>query len=433
MASEALFMVPDNWEVTTLGEACNRGGGNIQTGPFGSQLHAADYVPVGIPSIMPENIGDNRIIIDKIARITQEDAHRLIRYRVREGDIVYSRRGDVERRALVRDAEEGWLCGTGCLRVRVGAGLLDPRFTSFYLGHPEVRSWIVRHAVGATMPNLNTSILSALPIVVPPREEQRRIAAFLSALDDKIDLDHRINKTAEALASAVFKKMFMDKVENDLPNGWTWSSLLELFSNSAECVLTGPFGSNLHASDYRDDGVPLILVKHVMEGRVLDEDLPRVAFSKAKELERYLLKVGDIVFTRVGAVGRTAYIHEAQAGWMISGQTLRVRVPNAEILNPRYLAQIYLELDFTAMVESHALGTTRPSLNTGILASFKFLYPPIAIQKKFAQLVEPLDKQREHNFAEIKTLTDLRDAFLSKLMSGEIRLKDAEKIVEAHA
>ena len=108
--------------MTTLGEACERGGGNIQTGPFGSQLHAADYVPVGIPSIMPENIGDNELSIGNIARITQEDADRLSRYIVREGDIVYSRRGDVERRALVRQAEDGWLCGTGCLRVRVGTG-----------------------------------------------------------------------------------------------------------------------------------------------------------------------------------------------------------------------------------------------------------------------------------------------------------------------
>src|SRR4051794_35672848 len=99
-------IVPGYWQVTTLGEACKRGGGNIQTGPFGSQLHASDYVPVGIPSIMPQNIGDNRIISDDIAQITRADAKRLSKYLVREGDIVYSRRGDVERRALVRSEED---------------------------------------------------------------------------------------------------------------------------------------------------------------------------------------------------------------------------------------------------------------------------------------------------------------------------------------
>ena len=100
MVVESLFSsLLASWEVITLGEACIRSGGNIQTGPFGSQLHASDYVPFGIPSIMPQNIGDNRVFTEGIARITPEDAARLSRYLVQTGDIVYSRRGDVERRA----------------------------------------------------------------------------------------------------------------------------------------------------------------------------------------------------------------------------------------------------------------------------------------------------------------------------------------------
>lgn len=80
-SEELLGMIPSGWEYTTLGAACASGGGDIQTGPFGSQLHAADYVSVGIPSIMPQNIGDNRILEDGIAR----DANRLSRYLVRKG------------------------------------------------------------------------------------------------------------------------------------------------------------------------------------------------------------------------------------------------------------------------------------------------------------------------------------------------------------
>lgn len=105
--------IPPHWEFTTLGEICKRGGGNVQTGPFGSQLHASDYVAVGVPSIMPVNIGENRLIEQGIARITEADANRLGKHRVIAGDIIYSRRGDVERRALVRPAQEGWFCGTG--------------------------------------------------------------------------------------------------------------------------------------------------------------------------------------------------------------------------------------------------------------------------------------------------------------------------------
>ena len=72
---------------------------------------------------MPVNIGDNRIIKDGIAQIREADADRLARHRVKVGDIIYSRRGDVERRALVRAEESGWLCGTGCLLVRFGCSL----------------------------------------------------------------------------------------------------------------------------------------------------------------------------------------------------------------------------------------------------------------------------------------------------------------------
>lgn len=206
--SELFSNLPSDWEQTTLGEICKRGGGDIQTGPFGSQLHAADYVPSGIPSIMPQNIGDNRILEHGIARITEEHADRLARYKVRAGDIVYSRRGDVERRALVRPYEDGWLCGTGCLRVRFGDQSVNPSYAAHYLGHPSVRAWIVRHAHGATMPNLNTSILSALPFVVPPRDVQNRIAQTLDGLDDRIDLNRHLIETLEAIAQTLFRSWF---------------------------------------------------------------------------------------------------------------------------------------------------------------------------------------------------------------------------------
>ena len=195
---------------TTLGEVCRRGGGSIQTGPFGSQLHASDYVADGIPFVMPTNIGENRIIEDGIAPITKEDADRLEKHKLRPGDIVYSRRGDVEKRALIREHEDGWLCGSGCMKVRFGSGVVDPLFAAMYLGHPAVRNWIARHAVGATMPNLNTSVVSSVPFALPPVTEQKKIAEVLGALDDKIELNRRMNATLEATARALFKAWFVD-------------------------------------------------------------------------------------------------------------------------------------------------------------------------------------------------------------------------------
>ncbi len=210
MAESVIHPFPDCWELTTLGDVAARGGGGIQTGPFGSQLHASDYVSEGIPSVMPRNIGNNRIIQDGIARITEEDASRLSRYLLHSGDIVYSRRGDVERRALVRPDQDGWLCGTGCLRVRFGDGPVVPGYAAYYLAHPEVRAYIVQHAIGATMPNLNTSILSGVPFLLPPKVDQLGISSVLGALDDKIELNRQMNEALKAMARAVFKDWFVD-------------------------------------------------------------------------------------------------------------------------------------------------------------------------------------------------------------------------------
>nr|MBW4096220.1 restriction endonuclease subunit S [Acidobacteriota bacterium] len=194
------------WKDTTLGSLCLEGGGGIQTGPFGSQLHASDYVLRGVPVVMPQNIGDNVIGVDGIARIPESDVARLAKYRLREGDIVYSRRGDVEKRALVRQENDGWLCGTGCLRVRLGdRSVHNSAYVSYLLGTEKSRAWIVRHAVGATMPNLNTSILSAVPISVPDPSQQRAIAEVLGALDDKIAANTKLAATSTALLTGAFK------------------------------------------------------------------------------------------------------------------------------------------------------------------------------------------------------------------------------------
>ena len=199
--------IPHGWTPTTLGDACKNGGGNIQTGPFGTQLHASDYVHEGIPSIMPSDLRDNRIDTSSIARIREQDAERLKVYRVEPGDVVYSRRGDVERRSLIRRSEQGWLCGTGCLRVRFGPRGLDPFFGASYLGTSESRAWVVRHAVGATMPNLNTSILGDLPLVVPPSKLQARFAEIVGPWDERGTIALEQSRTLATLRDALLPRL----------------------------------------------------------------------------------------------------------------------------------------------------------------------------------------------------------------------------------
>ncbi|MBN2712104.1 MAG: restriction endonuclease subunit S [Planctomycetes bacterium] len=163
------------WPTGRLGDFAD-----VQTGPFGSQLHKKDYVEVGTPIITVEHLGDNRIVHSNLPRVSEKDRLRLKKYWMKYGDIIFSRVGSVDRRAYVHIREDGWLFSGRCLRVRATNQRLDSRFLSFFFGLESVKEHIRQIAVGATMPSLNTSLLSNIEIIVPPLFEQRAIAHLLA-------------------------------------------------------------------------------------------------------------------------------------------------------------------------------------------------------------------------------------------------------------
>ncbi len=136
---------------------------------------------------MPKQIGDNMISTYGIARISDEDVERLSRHKLREGDIVFSRRGDVTRRSYITKDEEGWLCGTGCMLIRPSHEKLLNEFLALFFSLPQFKDYITLNAVGATMPNLNTKILQNIPLFLPSRTTQRKIVAVITAYDDLIE------------------------------------------------------------------------------------------------------------------------------------------------------------------------------------------------------------------------------------------------------
>ena len=186
---------------------------SIITGPFGSQLHMEDYVEDGIPVIMPQNIKNRTVDETWIARITSDDFLRLNRYATMINDIIYARRGDVEKHAFVKDNSQ-MLCGTGCLRVRIMSEDIYPPYLSFYLNRPETKRWITSHAVGSNMPNLNTGILEAVPIEYPDYKSQVRIAAVLQKLEEKIDINNKINDYLEQQRHLIYEHMMFNMLNN---------------------------------------------------------------------------------------------------------------------------------------------------------------------------------------------------------------------------
>ncbi len=206
------------WKERTLGEICDDVGGIIQTGPFGSQLHESDYVDEGVPVVMPKNIIDGRIIEDGIAYITEETAARLARHRLSPGDIVYGRRGDIGRRAIIDARQHGWLCGTGCLRISLGTRILDSGYLYYYLGQDSVVRSIANQAIGATLPNLNTSILRNIEVRYPSLDIQRRIASALGAYDALIDNNLRRNAVLKSMRDMLLPRLF--DIDSDILASW---------------------------------------------------------------------------------------------------------------------------------------------------------------------------------------------------------------------
>jgi type I restriction enzyme S subunit len=177
LVESPLGEIPEGWEVVDLGTVCVNPKG-IQTGPFGSQLHESDYSAEGVPVVMPKDLIDYRIRVQGVAFIPEETAHRLDRHRMQSGDIVYGRRGDIGRRAFIMPHQVGWLCGTGCLRIRPDPQLVDPWYLFNALGQDDVVALIRGRAQGVTMPNLNTSLLETVPLRLPPSNLQCQFSAL---------------------------------------------------------------------------------------------------------------------------------------------------------------------------------------------------------------------------------------------------------------
>ena len=184
------FNLPSGWSIAQFSDVLTE----LQTGPFGSSLRKSDYEVGGTPVINPASIQDGKIVpIEKMA-VGENTFERLSRFKLQAGDIVMGRRGEMGRCAEVSEHQDGWLCGTGCLILRLPEDL-SPKYLAMLISSPYVREYLARFAVGATMQNLNQSILLRMSIAVPPTAEQYRI---VDKVDELIILCDRLEETRAA-------------------------------------------------------------------------------------------------------------------------------------------------------------------------------------------------------------------------------------------
>ena len=395
----------ESWRSLTLGEICDEAGGTVRTGPFGSQLHDSDYSETGTPVVMPKDIVNGRVSQATVARVNDVHVKRLSQHRLQPGDIVYGRRGDIGRRALVTSVESGWLCGTGCLRIFPGKGVVDPRLLYYALGHPRTVAAIAKKAVGATMPNLNTTILREVRLSFPGFVTQRRIASILGAYDDLIEVNRRRIAVLEEMARRLFEEWFVHfrfpwhapsaDGATSIPFGWQTGQLGDLISLS--------YGKAMKATDRVPGQVPVIGSSGVV-GYHTDALVPRFGIILGRKGN-----VGSVVWSPVPffPIDTVFYVESVY--------------PSV------YLLQLLRRMPFQSS------DAAVPGLNRSGALKLPVTMPPLELVQRFELLVSPMARQVDRLSESQDRLAASRDLILPRLISGDLPITTAERDLEAVA
>ena len=383
----------------------------IKTGPFGTQLKASEYVEQGTPVLNVKNLGYSTVVKSKLDRVGAATLDRLNAHILHCGDIVFGRKGAVDRHAYIGSDEEGWMQGSDCIRVRVKTQRINPRYLSYYFLTPEHRAFMISMCShGTTMASLNQKILEMIEVPLPDRIVQDRIVALLGSLDNKIELNQKISENLEWQAQAIFQSWFVNHEpwNGVQPSEWTNAPL-------GKFVEIKRGGSPRPIQDYlSDSGLRWLKISDVtsLSSPFILEIKEHIKETGVKKT--VFLKAGELVLSNSATPGIPkildvdSCIHD---GWLY--------FPKSEF------SKYYLYLFFKHIrSELIALGngSVFTNLKTDILKAFPATKADAQTLKNFDALVAPLFKAILNTDRENLKLTLLRDTLLPKLMSGEIDL-----------
>lgn len=406
------------WPRTAVGDLVRKGEAALQTGPFGTQLSASEYVSEGIPVINVRNVGFGDVRDDDLEYVSEAKADQLHHHILRKGDIVFGRKGAVERHALIGDEQDGWVQGSDCLRLRLRSLRFSERFVSFYLRTQAHQDWMqALCAFGATMSSLNQDIVSRIQLPCPPRPVQNHIAAILAAYDDLIANNQRRIALLESMAEEIYREWFVrmrfpgadrSKFRKGLPAGWSRKSLRQVADiDPFEARRPGeaaPFvpmdrlstlSMYFDAAETRSDWAGAKFRNH-------DVLLPRITPSLENGKRGYVLCLEDDEV----AVGSTEFI-----------------VLRAKLIAPEHLYFVSISDGFRKHAELSMSGASgRQRVQDDCFSFFLIAVPPPEITKAFVEVIRPFFTQVFNMARQTKRLADMRDALLPRLISGKLRV-----------
>ena len=380
------------WEKVKLGDIATC----IQPGPFGSQLHNSDYSKEGTPIIMPKDIVGGAIVHSGLLKVSEEHVKRLSRHQVYEGNLIVARKGDVRKCAYITASENGWMTGSDCLKVVLDESKCYPKFIYYQLRSEHIGRWLEKVSIGATMPSLNTGLLSGIEMVLPPIEIQKQIAGILSAYDDLIENNQKQIKLLEEAAQRLYKEWFVDlrfpghentKIVDSVPEGWRRGLLKELISVN--------YGKD-HKKVPDDGNIPVYGSGGLM-----------------RKCNKSLFSGEAVLIPRKGSLNNIMYVDETF--WTVDTMFY------ATMKQPHTAVFVYFFVKAFDMYSMN-IGAAVPSMTTKILDAMDVVIPDKETLEKF-------DKYAKVYFNKIKTLQGqneqlktARDLLLPKLMSGEVEV-----------
>jgi type I restriction enzyme S subunit len=435
--------VAANRKIRRLVEVCVPNEG-IQTGPFGSQLHSADYVEVGTPIITVEHLGENSIEGKNPPLVSADDVKRLSKYTLKEGDIVFSRVGSVDRRALVSADQDGWMFSGRLLRVRPEPELADPTYLSYFFGLPIFKTYIRSIAVGATMPSLNTGLLSDIPVILPDMAEQVAIGKLFRALDARIKINRAIVKSLEDMTQAIFNSWFIDfdpvtsKIAGEKPFGMD-DETASLFPDHIEsfegeqipagwkmgvigdiCASVVNGSTPLRSKSEFWDQADLAWFK---TGELSDDFLfdskESISFLALKQTSVKTLPKGSVLMAIYAAptVGRLGILtKESTFNQACTGMTPKVEFGTAYLYLTLYNRRVWFN--------SLAIGAAQQNISKAIVENCPAIIAPLAVHEAFRKVTTPFFSQMETLSAQNMSLAKIRDQLLPRLISGELQIPE---------
>ncbi|KAA3927333.1 restriction endonuclease subunit S [Bacteroides ovatus] len=405
-----------------LADICN----SIQTGPFGSQLHKSDYVEFGTPIVMPKDITNGKINDNNISRISKNDVAKLFKHKLVSGNIIYPRRGDISKCALITSKEDGWVCGTGCIKVDINQQIANSTYVMYVLCQSETVNWIESNAVGTTMLNLNTSILSDLPIKLPSLNTQKKLANIVSSFDKKIDLNRRINDNLEQQAQTLFKSWLVDFdpfkngkfVESEMgmiPEGWKVISLQEYCQE----ITRGNIPTYVEKSNRP------ILNQKVNKGVSLEKQYYKYNSENVEVSISKMAHYGDVLLNSLGqgTLGRV-HLYKEKLGNVIIDQFITILRTNL-FVKSAYLSYTLNRPEYQTIIEGNVTGSTGMwVLTINNVRNIKIIVPKESCFLELAPIINSIYQAISNNTAEMEQLCTLRDCILPHLMSGELKIND---------